>query len=76
MLVAGGDPPCEAEALVVVVVPRWATAVPLGLLPHAANSRAPLATNTVVRGTRRLSRAGPVGDLSMRLVISGALLQE
>jgi hypothetical protein len=73
LLVAGGEPPCELAALVVVVVPRWATAALFGLLPQAATSRAALAIKTPIKGARRRSSGtGGLGDLFMSVVISEA----
>ncbi len=80
MLVTGGDPPCEFEPLVVVVLPRWATAVLFGLLPQAATSRAPIAINTPIAGARRrpseTGGTGGLGGLFISLVITRARLQE
>ena len=77
---AGGELPCELAALVVVVVPRLATAALFGLLPQAATSRAPIAINTPIMGARRRpsgpAGTGGLGGLFISVVITSARLQE
>ena len=59
-------PSWELAALVVVVVPRWATAALLGLPPQAATSRALPPIKMLSRATPRgFSGAVGVGGLAM-----------
>jgi hypothetical protein len=69
-LVAGGETPGEPAALVVVVIPRWATEALFGLLPQAATSRAPLASTTLIKEARRPSRTDGLECSFMSLVIT------